>query len=107
MALSEVLRFFEKPEKRERRRRLMLQQTGRIGEAYITDVNETMLSYTYIVRGVQYEASQDVAGLTEHLPAPPEHLAGMAHVKYALNNPANSMLLSEGWCGVRAPQRVE
>lgn len=102
-----VRRFFDNAEKRERKRRQFLEQHGRLGEALITDVNETMLHYSYIFRGVQYEASQDVAGLLDRLPAPPERLAGMAHVKYALNNPANSMLVSEGWCGVRAPQRVE
>jgi hypothetical protein len=101
------LRFFDNAEKRERKRRQFLEKSGRIGEALITDVTETMLFYSYIVRGVQYEASQDVKGLEDRLPAPPERLAGMAHVRYALNNPANSMLVAEGWCGVRAPQRVE
>ena len=99
--------LFDNAEKRERKRRLGLEKSGRIGEALITDVSETMLFYSYIVRGVQYEASQDVTGLVDRLPAPPERLAGMAHVKYALNNPANSILVTEGWCGVRPPQRVE
>jgi hypothetical protein len=107
VALEGVLRFLEKPEKRERRRREFLEQRGRGAEAYITDVSETTLYYSYTVGGVLYEASQDVALLLDKLPAPPERLAGVAHVKYAQNNPASSILVSENWCGVRASQRVE
>jgi len=89
------------PEKREQRRRLLLQATGRIGDALITEASEDTLYYTYTVRGVQYTASQDVTSLRSLLPAEPERLIGMAGMKYSTKNPANSMLLCEAWSGLR------
>lgn len=89
------------PEKREQRRRLLLQATGRIGDAMVTEAGEDTLYYTYTVRGVQYAASQDVTSLRSLLPAEPERLIGMAGMKYAAKNPANSILLCEEWSGLR------
>jgi len=102
-----LLRFFDNPQKRERRRRLSIHQTGRLGEAYITGFDESSLFYSYSIGGVQYETSQDITGLRELLPAEPERLLGLANMKYMMNNPPNSILLCEEWCGLRAPQRVE
>lgn len=92
----------QNPEKRERKRLRLLHQRGRIGEAFVTEADETTLFYSYSVGGVQYQASQDIAGLREFLPGPPERALGIANVKYSLANPANSMLVCEEWCGVRA-----
>jgi hypothetical protein len=100
-------RFFEKPAKREQRRRLTVHERGRLGEAYILDTDEASLFYSYSVRGVQYQACQDISALLDHLPAAPERLLGQARVKYLLDNPANSILLCEDWSGLRAPQNVE
>jgi|SRR6185503_15352843 len=94
------------PDKRERKRRLELHQHGRLGDALITEASETMLYYTYSVRGVQYEASQDVSGLRELLPPEPERLIGPAGLKYSSRNPGNSMLICEEWSGLRAPSRA-
>jgi hypothetical protein len=94
------------PDKRERKRRLELHQHGRLGDALITEASETMLYYTYSVRGVQYEASQDVSGLRELLPPEPERLIGPASLKYSSRNPGNSMLICEEWSGLRAPSRA-
>jgi hypothetical protein len=90
------------PEKRERRRRLLVNQRGRLGDALITEVTETSLYYTYTVRGVQYEASQDIAALRDRLPPEPERLIGVASLKYAPQNPANSILICEEWSGLRS-----
>ena len=73
------------PEKRERKRRLELHRHGRLGDALITEATEAMLYYSYSVRGVQYEASQDVSGLRDRLPAEPERLVGPASLKYSTN----------------------
>jgi hypothetical protein len=100
-------RFFENAEKRERRRRLAIHERGRLGEAYITGFDESMLFYSYSAGGVQYETSQDISSLRDRLPAGPDRLLGVAHMKYMLNNPGNSILLCEEWCGLRAPQQVE
>jgi len=89
------------PEKREQRRRLALHTTGRIGDAMVTEATEDALFYTYTIRGVQYAASQDVTSLRSLLPAAPERLVGMAGMKYATRNPANSILLCEEWSGLR------
>ena|ERR1041385_2269582 len=94
------------PEKRERKRRLDLHQHGRLGDALITEATESMLYYSYSVRGVQYEASQDISTLRELLPIEPERLIGAAGLKYSSKNPANSILICEEWSGLRAPSRA-
>ena len=94
------------PEKRERKRRLELHRHGRLGDALITEATEAMLYYSYSVRGVQYEASQDLNGLRHLLPAEPERLIGPASLKYSSKNPANSILICEEWSGLRAPSRA-
>ena len=96
-----ALRVRGTPEKREKRRRLEVHRLGRLGEATITEANENTLYYSYSVRGVQYTASQDVTALREHLPAEPERLIGFVSLKYATNNPANSILICEEWSGLR------
>lgn len=86
------------PEERERRRRASLERHGRIAEATITDVDGHTIFYLYSIEGVQYEASQDVAGL---LPAGSEPWVGPAACKYQRNLPGNSIVISEGWSGIR------
>jgi len=93
------------PEKRERQRRLLLHQRGRIGDALILEVTQDAFYYTYSVGGVQYEASQDISALRDRLPAEPERLIGWSGMKYSSNNPANSMLICEEWSGLRGPAR--
>jgi hypothetical protein len=94
------------PEKRERKRRLELHQHGRLGDALITEATDAMLYYAYSVRGVQYEASQDVSTLRELLPPEPERLVGPVGLKYSPRNPGNSILICEEWSGLRAPSRA-
>ncbi len=91
------------PERREKRRRLHVNQVGRLGDALITEASDTFFYYTYSVNGVEYSASQDVTALRQQLPAEPERLVGVAHLKYAPKNPANSILICEEWSGLRAP----
>ena len=102
-----LLRFFDNPLKRERKRRLKVNQLGRLGEAYITGFDETTLFYSYQVSGVHYETSQDISALRDRLPAEPERLLGVTAMKYMQKNPPNSILLCEEWCGLRAPQQVK
>lgn len=103
LAVWIVLRRRGTPEKRERQRRLAVQQRGRIGDAMINEVSGDALYYSYSVGGVQYEASQDITALRGHLPAEPERLIGWSGMKYAPNNPANSILICEEWSGLRGP----
>lgn len=88
------------PEKRERQRRDHLSNRGRLGEAFITEVAERMIHYTYSVHGVRYTAAQDVTALAEFLPPDYERLIGVAYIKYLPNNPANSILICENWNGL-------
>jgi hypothetical protein len=98
-AIYIALRVHGTPEKRERKRRLSVNRSGRLGDALITEVSESVIYYSYSVRGVQYTASQDVSGLK--LPGDPERLIGVANLKYAPKNPANSILVCEEWSGLR------
>lgn len=90
------------PEKRERKRRRHVNQVGRLGDAVITEAADSLLYYTYSVHGVDYSASQDITALRELLPAETGRLVGVAHMKYAPRNPANSILICEEWSGLRA-----
>jgi hypothetical protein len=96
---SQALR--RNPEKRERRRRLRVNGTGRLGDALITEVSENLVYYTYSVHGVHYSASQDIAALREKLPPELGALVGLANIKYSEKNPANSILVCEEWSGLR------
>jgi hypothetical protein len=97
-----IIRVRRKPKDKEQRRRLTVNQEGRIGDATITDIQEGFFFYSYSISGVAYTASQDVSKLGEHLPANPERLIGQAaSLKYAPQNPANSILVCEHWSGLR------
>jgi hypothetical protein len=106
LAVFIVLRVHGTPEKREKKRRLSVHRLGRLGDAMITEANESTIYYSYSIRGVQYTASQDITSLRERVPAEPERLIGVASLKYATNNPANSILLCEEWSGLRVPAVV-
>jgi len=105
LAIYIALRVHGTPEKRERRRRLSVNRLGRLGDALITEVSESIIYYSYSLRGVQYTASQDVSALMDRLPADHEKLIGVASMKYAPNNPYNSILICEEWSGLRVADR--
>lgn len=91
---------------RERRRRLTVNRTGRMGDATIIDVRDCVLFYAYEVRGVAYTTSQDASDFKHQLPSETCSLVGPAGIKYCSNNPANSIVICEEWSGLRpaAPQ---
>lgn len=88
------------PEEKERRRRLGLLSAGKRGDANLLEIHDGLLVYSYAVRGVEYTASQDVSRLKPFLP---EDIASLGPicVKYDPRNPANSIVLAEGWSGLR------
>ena len=61
----------------------------------------TMLIYQYDVAGVSYEASQDVTYLRQWINLHSCRLGLPTSVKYDSRNPGNSMVISEGWIGLR------
>jgi len=94
------------PEERERRRRLKVDAKGRMSDATLIEVRGPMVYYRYEVGGVEYVASQDLTGLLHLLPGELTGLSGHASVKYLPENPANSILVSENWCGLhRRPSK--
>jgi hypothetical protein len=86
---------------REKRRRLIVNRKGRMGDAMIVDVRDCILFYSYEVRGVAYTTSQDVSEFKQALPAETSYLIGPVGIKYCSNNPANSIILCEKWSGLR------
>jgi hypothetical protein len=96
------------PAQRERKRRLSVSRSGRMGDAMIIDVRDYVLYYTYQVRGVAYTTSQDVSEFHSRLPADTSALIGPAGLKYSPGNPANSIVICEEWSGLRpAPLQFE
>lgn len=95
------LREWRDPAGRERKRRALVYRYGRMGEALITDFRDSVIYYSYEISGVAYAASQDVSGLGETVPADPSRLIGHSTLKYHPRNPANSIVISEEWSGLR------
>ena len=87
------------PEERERRRRERLVSTGKMGDATLTEVRDDLLVYAYVVRGVEYIASQEVSSLRERVPADLASLTTVL-VRYDPKNPANSIVVAEKWTGL-------
>ena len=94
----------------ELERRTWLNTIGRITDGTVIDVQEitmatnrpaTMLIYQYDVAGVSYEASQDVTYLRQWINLHSCRLGLPTSVKYDSRNPGNSMVIDEGWMGLR------
>jgi hypothetical protein len=112
----------------ERRRRLHVNQVGRIAEGRVIDLmkqeipairrgalagfrkssansgekNATrqMICYSYSISGVTYETAQDVTGLESRV-EPHRLIAGQpASIKYDPSNPSNSILIGDDWSGL-------
>ena len=96
-----LLDFRTSPEKKERMRRLTLSRKGRLGDGTITEATGSTIYYTYSISGVVYTASQEITNLSEFLPADPERLVGPVWLKYATQNPANSIVVCEQWSGLQ------
>ena len=94
----------------EHEHRIWLNTVGRITDGTVIDVQEitmetnrpaTMLIYQYDVAGVSYEASQDVTYLRQWINLHSCRLGLLTSVKYDSRNPGNSMVIAEGWMGLR------
>jgi hypothetical protein len=91
----------------ERRRRSELHAHGKMGDANLLEYREHMVVYSYAIGGVEYMASQDLSDLQPLVPADRWSTIGPASIKYDPRNPANSIVLSEEWSGLRSVHRVE
>ena len=115
------------PEKEERKRRLHLNQIGRIAEGQVVDLVENppeskparkglfgssarpltdmrprrLVSYTYSISGVIYHTGQDITGLESQVRLERLVPGQPASIKYDPSNPFDSILVADDWSGLR------
>ncbi len=103
------------PEERERRRRAHLSAEGRIIDGTVLDATtrdeeigdgdgenaSDMIFYQYEIAGVTYESSQDVTHLRDSVDLRSWRVDLPASIRYDARNPANSIVVSETWNGLR------
>jgi hypothetical protein len=111
----------------ERKRRLHLNQIGRIAEGQVVELAEhaaepraarkgmfgssarpladtrprQLVSYTYAISGVTYHTAQDITGLEGQIRFERLVAGQPASVKYDPSNPSDSILVADDWSGLR------
>jgi hypothetical protein len=111
----------------ERKRRLHLNQIGRIAEGQIVELAEhppeppaprkglfgagrrqladtrlrQLVSYSYAISGVTYHTAQDITGLEGQIRLERLVAGQPASVKYDPSNPTDSILVADDWSGLR------
>ena len=121
------LRPVEPPENVERKRRLHLNQIGRIAEGQIVELAEHppepqvsskgvfsprarpildpgtrhLVSYSYAISGVTYHTAQDITGLESQIRFERLVTGQPASIKYDPANPSDSILVADDWSGLR------
>jgi len=111
----------------ERKRRLHLNQIGRIAEGQIVEFGEhppeplakpkplfgfgarplpdnqlrQLVSYSYAISGVTYHTAQDITGLEGQIRFERLVAGQPASVKYDPSNPSDSILVADDWSGLR------
>lgn len=94
----------------ERRRRDFLVQSGRIVDGMLLDVYDvevegartlTMLLFNYRIAGVDYECSQDITTMLGAFDVSQVRAGFPCSVRYQPGNPQNSIVVAEGWSGLR------
>ena len=117
----------EDPEEIERRRRLHLNQIGRIAEGQVVELvahppqprekskrlfrsppqplvdlsPRQLVSYSYAISGVTYHTAQDITGLESQVRLDKLVAGQPASVKYDPSNPTDSILVADDWSGLR------
>ena len=114
------------PEEAERRRRLHLNQIGRIAEGQVVELveqppqpetsrrglfgskarplvprNRHLVSYSYLISGVTYHTAQDITGLESQVRLERLVAGQPASIKYDPSNPVDSILVADDWSGLR------
>jgi hypothetical protein len=98
-------------EELERERRKLLSQSGRVVDGMLLDVRElttddgrtlTMLEYSYRSAGVDYECSQDITTLLNVIDLSLMRAGFPCSVRYQAGSPQNSIVIAEGWSGIRS-----
>ena len=89
------------PAELERRRRAKLYSRGKMGVANLLEYREQTVFFSYDIGGVEYTACQELADLQPLLPADVWSTIGPVAIRYDPRNPANSIVISEEWSGLR------
>jgi hypothetical protein len=105
-----VLRKRPSPMEIEFARRQFLTQVGRLVDGTLLDVTEvpdkegqpaTYLLYEYRIGGVDYECSQEITHMGSTLDSDHIRSGFPCSVRYQPGNPQNSIVVAEGWSGLR------
>ena len=116
----------ENPEEVERKRRLHLNQIGRIAEGQVVELMQHapepglkkglfgsrvravpksgprhFVSYSYAISGVIYHTAQDITGLNSQVRFERLVAGQPASIKYDPANPSDSILVADDWSGLR------
>jgi hypothetical protein len=117
----------EEPVNLERKRRLQLNQIGRIAEGQVVDLVENppdepapqrklfgsrtppvvdnrprhLVSYSYAISGVTYHTAQDITGLESQIKFERLVTGQPASIKYDPANPTDSIIVADDWSGLR------
>ena len=117
----------EDPEDIERKRRLHLNQIGRIAEGQVVELvahapepreksrsvfgsrsqpladlsPRQLVSYSYAISGVTYHTAQDITGLESQVHFDKLVAGQPASIKYDPSNPTDSILVADDWSGLR------
>ena len=115
------------PEDAERKRRLHLNQIGRIAEGQVVELVEHppeaketrrglfggsarpldaggprhLVSYSYSISGVTYHTARDITGLEGQIRFERLVAGQPASVKYDTANPSDSIIVADDWSGLR------
>jgi hypothetical protein len=105
-----ALRKRPSPEELELARRRLLVQAGRLVDGMLLDVCDiktedgltlNMLMFNYRIGGVDYECSQDITQLNGVVDMAQVRAGFPCTVRYQPGNPQNSIVVAEGWSGLR------
>lgn len=105
-----VLRRRPSADEIERGRRQFLVQSGRLVDGMLLDIYEveakdartlTFLLFSYRIGGVDYECSQDITAMRDVVNAAEVRAGFPCTVRYQPGNPHNSIVVGEGWTGLR------
>lgn len=110
LALWLVMRRRPSAEEIERARRRFLVQSGRLVDGMLLDVYEvegadgpprTFLLFNYRIAGVDYECSQEITAMHDVVEVGEIRAGFPCTVRYQPGNPYNSIVVAEGWTGLR------
>jgi hypothetical protein len=105
-----VFRRRPTPEEIETARRKFLVQSGRLVDGMLLDACDMpatdghtlkMLMFSYRIGGVDYECSQDITAISETIHLDLLRVGFPCSVRYQPGNPQNSIVVAEGWSGLR------